>query len=188
MNISAEKSSFRQRLKAQRDALSAAEVRDKSRRILDHLMPMVNPQQHIFCYISHRNEVDTHTFIQACLAKGVRLSAPRVIGDGVMEARRIDEWDAMTIGRFGVLEPEPDAKFAKRVELCVAPCVAVTERGDRLGMGGGYYDRWFAAHPKVKRVALAYEAQVVEALPTDERDQKVDLVVTESRVIDCRSG
>lgn len=84
-------------------------------------------------------------------------------------------------GPFG---PQPDAA-ADLVHPTVLfmPLLAFTPRGDRLGQGGGHYDRWLEAHPGAVRIGLAWDAQEMPALPTEPHDMALDMVVTPTRVI-----
>ena len=68
----------------------------------------------------------------------------------------------------------------------IVPGLAFTWRGHRLGQGEGYFDRFLAGH-KGLRVGLAYEAQIAPKLPTDPHDQRVDVIVTERRVVSTKA-
>lgn len=83
-------------------------------------------------------------------------------------------------GRWGIPEPEMPAEGTEIPEpdLILVPCVAATERGTRLGHGGGYYDRFLAEHPG-ERAALCFRACLREELPAEETDLKMDRVIHE---------
>jgi len=88
--------------------------------------------------------------------------------------------------------PEPSGLTDERrvgiteVDAVIIPGAAFDERGNRIGYGGGYYDRLLAGLQKsVVVIAPAYEEQIVEAVPTDEHDKKVNVIVTDRRVIRC---
>ena len=88
--------------------------------------------------------------------------------------------DKLKAGKFGIPEPEEGEERTCEVALC--PLLAFDEGGYRLGYGGGYYDRYFALHPEVLRVGLAYAGQAVAALPHGEYDVRLDAVITEEGV------
>ena len=71
------------------------------------------------------------------------------------------------------------------VDLCVTPGVAFAPGCVRLGHGGGYYDRWLAGAPDCLRIGLAFECQIVPALPQEPHDIVLHKVITESRVLSC---
>ena len=69
--------------------------------------------------------------------------------------------------------------------VCIVPGLAFTEKGARLGYGGGFYDRFIAAYPEITTIALAYEAMITDSLPVQEHDMTVELIVTEERTVLC---
>jgi 5-formyltetrahydrofolate cyclo-ligase len=88
-------------------------------------------------------------------------------------------------GPFG---PQPDAGADQLMpDVVFVPLLGFTTRGDRLGQGGGHYDRWLDAHPDTIRIGLAWDAQEVASLPLEPHDVALDLIVTPTRVIGpCR--
>ena len=88
--------------------------------------------------------------------------------------------DRLKAGKYGIPEPEEGEETTCEVAFC--PLLAFDEAGCRLGYGGGYYDRYFALHPEILRVGLAYAGQAADLLPHEERDERLDAVVTEEGV------
>ena len=138
-------------------------------------------------YMSFGGEFDTSQWVAAVRASGRRLVLPRV--DGASRAIRIHEvrdlQRELAAGVWGIREPRVDLcpeVPASEVGLVLVPGVAFTRRGERLGYGGGYYDRFIRdlGSPRPALVAAAFELQVLEELPISERDQRVDLLVTEN--------
>ena len=84
-------------------------------------------------------------------------------------------------GPFGLVQPSNDAQIISPDVLFV-PLVGFTQRLERLGQGGGHYDRWLAAHPKAKAIGLAWDVQLCDALPTEPHDMKLDGVITPTRM------
>ena len=77
----------------------------------------------------------------------------------------------------------------EQVEVIVLPGSVFDEQGGRLGYGGGYYDRFIALQaPQAKRIGLAFEMQIEKQLPLQPHDQKLHLIITEKRIIDCREN
>ena len=90
--------------------------------------------------------------------------------------------------RFGVLTPNPlSCKKAepKQIRIIFVPGVAFDPKGNRLGFGKGYYDRFLPRTEGIK-IALAYDFQIVSALQQQQWDVPMDFIITETRVIDCR--
>ncbi|TNE35307.1 MAG: 5-formyltetrahydrofolate cyclo-ligase [Alphaproteobacteria bacterium] len=86
----------------------------------------------------------------------------------------------LEIGPFGMLQPGTSADLLAPDVLFV-PLVGFTERGDRLGQGGGHYDRWLGQHPGTIAIGLAWDCQLVDSLPTEPHDRKLSAVVTPTR-------
>ena len=84
-------------------------------------------------------------------------------------------------GQYGVLQPAGDAAECVP-DVVFVPLIGFTARLERLGQGGGHYDRWLAAHPGAIAIGLAWDAQLCEALPVEPHDIALDAVVTPTRI------
>lgn len=89
--------------------------------------------------------------------------------------------DGLEQGPFGQLQPSVDAEETAPATVFV-PLLAFTAAGDRLGQGGGHYDRWLEAHPGTLPIGLAWDCQLVEALPRESHDHRLRAVVTPTRL------
>ena len=98
-------------------------------------------------------------------------------------ARFTDPYDEsdLEIGPFGMLQPLADAPVDDP-DVLIVPLVGFTAKGERLGQGGGHYDRWLATRPNVRTVGLGWDCQLTETLPTEPHDQRLDAVVTPTRM------
>ena len=142
----------------------------------------------IALYSPIQNEVDTGTLLDHALASGKRVYLPRWMGQefgfGQVASR-----SELIAGRSGILEPIGAPGWAgadNKNSLLFVPGVVFDTRGNRLGRGAGYYDRLLAQFCGRARIAgLAYEFQVVEAVPVQEWDIGMHFIVTEERTIDC---
>ena len=116
---------------------------------------------------------------------GRRLALPWFAArDAAMRFRIWDSpWleDRLEPGPYGALQPLGDAAAADPA-LVIVPLVAFTADGHRLGQGGGHYDRWLAAHPHVAAIGLGWDCQLVEALPIEAHDHRLDAVITPTRL------
>ena len=172
-------------MKALRDSLLAADIEQWSTRICDSLVTLeeVTRAQSVFVYVSCRSEVRTHSLIQQWLTSDKIVTVPRTNGNELMTAHRIDRWDQLEPGDFNILEPARTEPYQGQVDLCVAPGLAFTLAGDRLGYGRGHYDRFLARHPNMPVIGLAFEAQLLDSMTTEPTDHRMNVIVTESRVI-----
>lgn len=147
----------------------------------------------IHTYVAWREEAGNHDLLRAMLAAGKRLVTPKVNSSTKqLENFLIPNWEALAPGAFGILEPSSVCGALRfetlhEIDLIIVPGLGFDRRGNRLGYGGGYYDRLLAeiAAPKA---ALAFAAQIIEAIPTEAHDERVDFVVTEEEIIICREA
>jgi 5-formyltetrahydrofolate cyclo-ligase len=91
--------------------------------------------------------------------------------------------DALEPGPFGVPQPARDSPEASP-DLVIVPLLAFTRELERLGQGGGHYDRWFAANPQVPAIGLAWDCQLIDALPMEHHDHPLRAVITPTRLFE----
>jgi 5-formyltetrahydrofolate cyclo-ligase len=138
----------------------------------------------IALYSSCQNEVLTDAVFEAARRDEKDVYYPRVFrGRDVMVFLPVRSLDELTPGAFDIREPGAGAEEAidpGALDLIVLPGVAFDRRGARLGFGKGYYDRALAGCEKPLLLALAYDFQVVEAVPTGPHDVRMDALITET--------
>lgn len=126
-------------------------------------------------------EASPHALERRLRARGVRIAYPRVADARKLTLHWVDDPGMLVEAAFGLLEPQADAPRAmpSEIDLVIVPGIAFDADGNRLGFGGGYYDV-LLADPELQApsVAIAYDEQIVESVPHDERDRSVDVVVT----------
>lgn len=130
----------------------------------------------LFCALG--DEPSTEGVAARWAAAGRRVVVPRVEGD----AMRFFDYDPsrLVVGAFGIEEPSADARLCPpgEIDLAVVPGVAFTSRGDRMGRGCGYYDRYLSqADFRGRKVGVCYAHQLVAALPAEAHDVRMDEVV-----------
>ena len=141
----------------------------------------------VILYAAKDNEVATDLILADAIASGRRIFYPRIVAESHdLSLVRVNHLAQLQPGAFGILEPTGTeiARHAdlERALICV-PGVAFGPAGQRLGRGGGYYDRLIAAlAPQTVTVGLAYSFQVLDRLPESPVDRRLGLIVTESTV------
>ncbi len=138
-------------------------------------LPAFTEADTVMIYFASNFEVDTSYIIACAKSLGKTICAPRVLNDTDMEAAIIGE-DGFCRGAFGIWEPKGPA--ISKVDLVFVPGVAFDKKGNRLGYGKGYYDR-FLSKTSASTVGLAFSCQIAESLPCDEHDKRLDMILTE---------
>ncbi|TFH66780.1 MAG: 5-formyltetrahydrofolate cyclo-ligase [Gemmatimonadales bacterium] len=166
----------------------------KSRRIAERVASheRYNRAAVVSTYVGVDSEVATIPLIVSALAAGRTVVVPWVDGDDI-RLSRLDRLDELVSSGFGLLEPtveirtDPSRRVAPEVcEVFLVPGVAFDREGYRLGRGRGYYDRLLSqVPPAVFRIGLAFECQLVESVPREDHDQRMDLIVTEQRTYEA---
>lgn len=147
----------------------------------------------VMFYVDVRSEVRTRHDLAAALATGKRIVVPYCV-DGELQLFHLEAMDELEVGMYKILEPRGDLRNVetKRVEiealdLVMVPGVAFDRRGGRTGHGKGYYDKLLQhARPDTPLVALAFECQMFDEIPTQEHDIFMDKVITENAVYSGR--
>jgi 5-formyltetrahydrofolate cyclo-ligase len=145
----------------------------------------------VLAYASFRSEVQTRALLTQILQIGKRLYLPVIAPDKRLSIAPLASLSQLALGPFDIPIPggvEPiDPKLAE-IDLIIVPGVAFDERGARLGYGSGYYDRFlsqFGSDTPV--IGLAFDTQVVAEIPEEPGDRRVDMIVTDKRIIHCTS-
>ncbi|MCB9730478.1 MAG: 5-formyltetrahydrofolate cyclo-ligase [Deltaproteobacteria bacterium] len=135
-------------------------------------------------YAATDGEADPATAADALLDAGCRLVWPRVEGPGALAFHEADP-RALAPGFRGIPEPPAGAPAVpwEAVDLAFVPGLAFTADGERLGQGGGFYDRLLARAPRPFTLGVAYWLQLVDTLPAELHDRAVDGVLTERGVV-----
>ena len=179
------KTAIRKEVLVERDRIPPELRSAKSREIEERLFALSEfiSSQVILFFASFRSEVQTGHMIRRALISGKRVILPRAAGTELVlyEIRDFDRDTAP--GAWGISEPMITKPVAlKAIDLIIVPGAAFDEQGNRLGYGAGFYDKLLSAFAKTT-VALAFDAQIVPAIPVDSYDVPVHKIVTEKRII-----
>ncbi len=141
----------------------------------------------IFCYVGTEREIDTMRLIHIMMRDGKNVAVPLCTAKGVMEARRIEGMGDLVSGRYGILAPRLLCPVVppEELDLVIVPCCTGNAKGERLGYGGGYYDR-FLPQTKCPTMLLCRHQLEREDIPLESHDVAMDYFVTERGVVDCK--
>ena len=183
------KQDIRRNLLKKRNTLTE-ELREKySKMIADHLF---SSDQYIhsdilLIYAHYKSEVSTSEIIEQALYAGKRVFCPKVLGPGEMNFYEITSLKDIVSGYKNIPEPQYTEISYQNSEnsstLMIMPLVGYDCYKNRLGYGGGFYDRYLQKVSNIKKIALAFECQKSEnAIPVEETDIKPDFIITEQQI------
>ena len=164
---------IRKQMKQKRSTLSTEFVLDASKQIRIKLNTLLKEDASIASYQPLHNEADVSTL------KGKKLLFPKVIGEHEMEM--VDPC-GFEEGAFSILEPIGTVVLPSKIDVILVPLLAFDRKGNRLGYGKGYYDRYLQQFMGLK-IGIAYAFQEVDFIETHQFDQSLDWIVTEQEVI-----
>jgi 5-formyltetrahydrofolate cyclo-ligase len=143
--------------------------------------PRIRRAERVALYAALDNEIPTRALFEALRSLSIVRLLPRFEGQAIVWGRA-EDWDALTAGRFGILEPvDRCAEVLTQNDVVLLPGVAFDRNGWRLGRGGGHYDRAFRpATESPWLVGVGYSFQWLDEVPHDSRDRRVDAIVTEN--------
>ncbi|MTI80283.1 MAG: 5-formyltetrahydrofolate cyclo-ligase [Firmicutes bacterium] len=186
---------IRKKVSMQRKILGNEERLLLSERIYKNLTGIedFNKAQTIMTYVAFNNEVSTWKLMKEALATGKKVAVPYVTKYNTITTSLINNPDSdLILGSYGILEPKPsEIKPLNPIEIdmVIVPGIVFDKHGNRVGYGGGYYDR-FLPHCRTNSIfiALCYEFQIINDLSSvvEEHDQRVHYLVTENKVVQTK--
>ena len=190
-DVKARKSEIRRSTFARRDALSKDERSKKSAAIMERLFAFANflEARIVLFYMSYRSEVDTEPMVRKALELEKIVALPLVDSKKrEIVPFRIENLDRdVRPGYRGIREPIPQRCKqipVPYINLAIIPGVAFDERGGRTGHGMGIYDRFIPQLDiTTRKVALAFECQIVPQIPMEAHDRYTDIIITEKRIV-----
>lgn len=181
-----DKKILRNKLISDRLGLTSDDVKQKSKCIMAKLFSMDDYKNAnvIMFYVDMRNEVMTKDAIKSAFEEGKRLVVPKVKKGRHLLAIEIHSLDELVSGTFGVMEPQSEEEITPYdIDMVLVPGVVFDKARNRIGYGAGYYDSFLPSlRSGVKKIAVAFEMQLVDFIPTEPHDIKMDLIITEKEI------
>jgi len=185
------KDKLRKSITAKRNSLSESEWMKKSSKIKTRIFEMneFRKARTILFYVSYGKEVYTHDMIKESMGVGKTVVVPKsVTKDSTLMLSKLADWNDLEMGAYNILEPKKDSikeVDTRSIDLIIVPGVVFDEKGNRIGHGKGYYDRLLKDSKGIPNIGLAFEFQLVKKIETEEHDEKIDVIITEDRIITC---
>ena len=179
------KKEMRNYFRTKAKALSSDYIQTASEKISGFVteLPEFISANSVFIYVSTNCEPETRGIIEKAWSMNKTVCVPKCISEGEMIPVAIGSLSELCVGAMGISEPVNccDAVSRDKIDIAVIPCVAADRNGNRLGHGGGYYDR-FLDGACMKKVCLCFEENISEQIPTDKNDVSMELVVSENGI------
>ncbi|MBP1868162.1 5-formyltetrahydrofolate cyclo-ligase [Clostridium tertium] len=184
-----EKKVLRNKILEIRDSLNNNEKELMDNKIFNELIntDLYKRAINIFIYISFSNEINTRNIIEKAFKDKKNVFIPKVYkNDKLMKAIKLNSIDELKKNSMGILEPIDDSNYIEKenIDLIVVPGVVFDKECNRIGYGGGYYDRYLKdIKSKENKIALAYDLQIVDKIESEVHDIKVDYIITNTRAL-----
>ena len=184
------KKEYRAHYLAVRRALPPEHIAAWSRQISALILkdPLFAKAGVIMGYLAMAGEPNIDEVLKAALKMGKIVCVPAFTQQkGIMRAARLEQFDRLTTGAYGIRAVPNDAATipAETIELILTPGLAFTPQGVRLGLGGGYYDRFLPSATQACRMGVLFECFFCRDLPSERHYAKVDYLAMEPRIIRC---
>ena len=185
------KSQIREEIAQKFAELSAKEIAEKTKAIENRLFDFANflESKITLLYVNNEHEVLTENILKRAYSYNKIVVLPAYNTENFeMELKKVDNLEKdLNPGPRDILQPdESRCKVVPidKIDIAIIPAIALDEKGGRIGSGKGYYDRLI---PRLaittRKVALAFEAQIIPQVPIESHDKHVDIIITENRVI-----
>ena len=179
------KDELRKDIRAKRCELDENTVKNSGTAIWNRLKELkeFKNSTRIYVYHAFRNEVDTSNIIQYGFEHNIDICLPK-IHHKTMDFYKITSLEQLTEGYMGIFEPN---EKARKVEfhhgIVIVPGTAFDKQCNRMGYGGGYYDRFLFKNPTLTKIGIAYDFQIFDTIPVESYDIPMDYVITENTTI-----
>lgn len=174
-----DKKILRKQIREKKQAMTPEQIQSASEKLKELFLATQQYRQAktVYGYLPYNQEVRTVPILEQALADGKRIAVPKVYGNE-MKFIYLTDLNRVAPGYAGIPEPVEDHPVGDDpTALVLMPGLAFDKAGHRIGYGGGFYDKFLAEEPEHPTVALCYEFQVVQQLPTEEFDIPVDCVL-----------
>ena len=174
-----DKSALRRTIREKKRAMTDQQIESASAELAERLFahPAYQQAKALYGYLSYNQEVRTAAILERAQRDGKRVAVPKVYGDELKSLWR-EVLTAVAPGAYAIPEPVADGPVAgDPAALVLMPGLAFDRKGHRMGYGGGFYDKYLAAHPGHPTLALCYGFQMLPHLETEAHDLPVDYVI-----------
>ncbi|HEX5185461.1 MAG TPA: 5-formyltetrahydrofolate cyclo-ligase [Nitrososphaeraceae archaeon] len=183
------KSEIRRKILTQRNSISTNTIIMHSKSINNKIIAIEEYEnsKSLGVYYPIGSEVQTFDLIRNSLNHNKMVCLPKIIDSRTIEFFKIieDSFEKISFqkGKYGIFEPSISTETIEKIDMLIIPGIAFDLKGNRIGYGKGYYDRYLSSRKAKYKIGLAYEIQVLNNIPNNELDIPIDIIVTEKRII-----
>lgn len=158
-------------------------IKNKDKKDLSIYLSVIEKiDKDILIYYSKKNEIDTTSIITFALDFGYRVYIPKII-DNQMYFYEIKSLNNVKKGIYNIMEPVSNITPPNIDNtICIIPGISYDKNYNRLGYGGGYYDRFLKNYHGIK-IGLCYDELLIDKIPTEKTDIPVDIIITNKKVL-----
>ena len=181
-----EKNRVRQQMRERRESLLPNERLEKSRRICHHVLNLIHNGETVLVYSAKELEANTVPIITSLFARRTPVVVPIIVKEDVsLRLSYIHDLSVLVPSTFGVPEPIGNEIPAdpRDINTIILPMLGFDRKGGRLGYGAGYYDRFLAKNPQIRKIGIAFSCQETERVPVDENDIHMNCIITEEGIV-----
>ena len=177
-----DKAEIRKTIRDRKRQYSSSQLEELSLSVLSRLNqePHLRDAHTVLLYYSLPDEVNTHDYIDQLVAAGKRVLLPVVVDQENMIIREYSGQQDLREGAFHILEPIgklfPPERYPE-IELAIIPGMSFDKKGNRLGRGKGYYDRFLALIPRAYKIGICFDFQKEDWIPTEPTDVRMNQVI-----------
>lgn len=178
-NILQQKQLLREAMLEQRRNLSKADKAAFEQSVCEQLIALIKEKQMkvVHSFLPMGKEINHTAVIEYCLENGITIVTTKTLPKSTLQHLVLTDLNDLENGVFGTKYPRNAKEWTGSYDLIIVPGLAFDSDGNRLGYGGGYYDAFVPHHPNALKVAIAFPFQLVDVVPVEDYDQKVNLVV-----------
>mgnify|MGYP001237893498 CR=1 FL=1 len=181
-----EKNRLRQVMRERRGALLPEERLEKSRKICRHVLNTIHNGDTVLVYSAKEQEANTTPIIASLLDRNTPVVVPIIVTKDVsLRLSYIHNLSVLVPSTFGVPEPIGNEIPADPADIStiILPMLGFDRAGGRLGYGAGYYDRFLAKNPRIRKIGIAFSCQEAERVPVDSNDIRMNCIITEEGIV-----
>lgn len=179
------KEKLREELKKLRNSIENEKRKEESRVTCERITALkeYKESKKILSFMNFGSEIEVDILNQKILEAGKILYLPRVERDGTLSV--VEYGKGFSVGSFGIREPIGEG-YSGELDIIITPGLGFDRSGGRLGYGKGYYDRLFTKYSSVLKIAPIFDVQLMEKIPSEEHDMRVDMIVIKNEILEIK--